>query len=226
MERSASRWRAAAGTVLLASSLASCASPDQGGPGQGTAVGATTGAVVGAVLGNVLAGSGSRTEGTAVGAAIGAALGGGAGYAVDRQRADFENQLAAERARNEVQIQQLRDDVLLLTLDSNVQFATGSAVIQPGIRPTLQRIAGALNQYPGTEVTIIGHTDSTGSLAFNQQLSEQRAAAVRNELIAAGVPPETLVTVGRGPTEPIADNGTATGRAANRRVELVVTQPT
>lgn len=217
------RLRIGALTVVVGIGLVGCASNTQ--PGTGTAVGAATGAVVGGVLGNVLAARGARTEGTAIGAAIGAALGGGVGFAMDRQRQDFENQLAAERARNDVQIQQLRNDVLLLTLDSDVQFATGSAVIQPGLRSTLQRIAGVLNSYPGSQVTIVGHTDSTGSLEFNQRLSEQRANAVRNELIAFGVRPDSLFALGRGPTEPIADNATPAGRAANRRVDLVVTQP-
>ncbi len=214
--------------VAVLFGLAACAQPtgQPASPGTGTAVGAGTGAIVGGVLGNVLAASGRRTEGTAIGAAIGAALGGGVGYAMDSQRQDFENQLSAERMRNEVQIQQVRQDVLLLTLDSNVQFATGSATVQPGMRDTLRRIASVLNQYPGSQVSIIGHTDSTGGLDLNQRLSEQRANAVRNELIAFGVRPNDLSAIGRGPSEPIADNATAEGRAANRRVELVVTQPT
>jgi outer membrane protein OmpA-like peptidoglycan-associated protein len=204
--------------------LAGCADGTQ--PGRGTAIGAGTGAVVGGVLGNVLGASGARTEATAIGAAVGAALGGGVGFAMDRQRQDFENQLAAEQARNDVQIRQLREDVLLLTLDSEIQFATGSATVQPGLRDTLRRIADVLNRYPGSQVAVIGHTASTGSLEFNQRLSEARANSVRNELIAFGVRADSLVAVGRGPTEPIADNATAAGRAANRRVDLVVTRPT
>ena len=207
--------------------LAACAPGSQTTqPGTGTAVGAGTGAVVGGVLGNVLAARGRRTEGTAIGAAIGAALGGGVGFAMDSQRQDFENQLAAERMRNEVQIEQVRQDVILLTLDSNVQFATGSAAVQPGMRDTLRRIATVINQYPGTQVSIIGHTDSTGSVDLNQRLSEDRANAVRSELIGLGVRANDLIATGRGQMEPIADNATAEGRAANRRVELVVTRPT
>ncbi|MFW5833044.1 MAG: OmpA family protein [Pseudomonadota bacterium] len=211
----------AVGVVLA---LAGCAESTQ--PGRGTAIGAGTGAVVGGVLGNVLGASGRRSEGTAIGAAIGAALGGGAGFAMDRQRRDFETQLAAEQARNDVQIRQLREDVLLLTLDSEIQFATGSATVQPALRDTLRRIADVLTRYPGTQVSVIGHTDSTGSLEFNQRLSEARANAVRNELIAFSVPAGSLFAMGRGPTDPVADNATAAGRAANRRVDLVVTQPT
>ncbi len=221
------RWRFGhsfvVATLLL---LAGCAQPGQpGSPGQGTAIGAGTGAVVGGVLGNVLSADGRRAENTAIGAAVGAALGGGIGYGMDRQRQDFEQQLAAEQARNDVQIQQLRQDVLLLTLDSDVQFPVDSATVQPGLRDTLDRVAKVLQSYPGTQVAVVGHTDSTGDPAYNQNLSERRAQAVRDELVLAGVSPATLMVMGRGENEPRADNATSAGRAANRRVELVLTQP-
>jgi outer membrane protein OmpA-like peptidoglycan-associated protein len=164
-------------------------------------------------------------RGTAIGAAIGAALGGGVGLAMDRQRRDFERQLAAERAENEVQIEQLRRDVLVLTLDSEVQFATGSAEIQPGLTRTLDKVAAVIRQHPGMAIAVIGHTDSIGATAFNQRLSEQRAAAVRDALVARGVPAGQLTTTGRGYHEPRAENVTPEGRAANRRVELVLVQP-
>ncbi len=210
----------------LAFTVAACAQQGQpGSPGTGTAVGAATGAVVGGVLGNVLGARGVRAEGTAIGAAVGAALGGGVGYAMDRQRQDFEQELAAERARNEVQIQQLRDDVLLLALDDDTQFAVDSAAVQPRFRATLQKVADVLVEHPGTQVAVIGHTDSTGEAAYNQALSERRAEAVRDELVAMGVPAGSLVATGRGESEPRASNATAEGRAANRRVELVLTQP-
>ncbi len=209
-------------TVLA---VAACAQGQPGQPGRGTGVGAATGAVVGGVLGNVLSAEGRRSENTAIGAAVGAALGGGAGYAMDRQRQDFEQELAAERARNDVQIEQLRRDVLLLTLDQDVQFAVDSAAIEPGFRDTLTKVADVLRRHPGTEVTVIGHTDSTGAPSYNQMLSERRAEAVRDELVAMGVDAGRLTTVGRGESEPRAGNDTARGRAANRRVELVLTEP-
>jgi outer membrane protein OmpA-like peptidoglycan-associated protein len=211
--------------VALAAVLALAACTDPNNPNRGMATGAATGAVVGGVLGNIMGATGRRTEATAIGAAIGAALGGGVGRAMDRQRQDFEQQLAVEQYRNEVQIQQLRRDVLMLTLDSELQFTTGSAVVQPGLRQTLQRIATVIRRYPGMQVAVVGHTDSTGSAEFNQRLSEQRANAVRNELVAMGVPQDQLFALGRGATEPRASNATADGRAANRRVELILTQP-
>jgi outer membrane protein OmpA-like peptidoglycan-associated protein len=211
-------------TVAL---LAACAQdPEQPRTvGRGTAIGLAAGVATGAVLGNVLAASGRAAAGTAIGAAIGAALAGGAGLAMDRQRRDFEDQLAEERAQNAVQVEQLRGDVLVLTLDSEVQFATSSAAVKPGFERTLTKVANVLQRHPGTEITVIGHTDSTGSDAYNQRLSQRRAEAVRDRLVAGGVPADQLSTVGRGSLEPRADNATPEGRAANRRVEMVLTRP-
>lgn len=203
--------------------LAGCADPQS--PNRSTATGAAGGAVAGGVIGNILGATGRRSEATAIGAAIGAALGAGAGRAMDNQRADFERQLAVEQYRNEVQIQQLRRDVLLLTLDNEVQFESGSAVITAPMRNTLAKVTEVLRQHPGTQVSIIGHTDNVGTPAANQRLSEQRAEAVRRELVAKGLRADRLVTVGRGATEPRASNDTAAGRAANRRVEMVMTRP-
>ena len=218
--------RAVALTATLALVAACANDPERPRTvGRGTAIGLAAGVATGAVLGNVLAASGRAAAGTAIGAAIGAALGGGVGFAMDRQRRDFERQLAEERAENAVQIEQLRGDVLLLTLDSEVQFATSSAAVKPGFDRTLTKVANVIQRYPGMQITIIGHTDSTGTDAYNQRLSERRAEAVRDRLVARGVAADQLSTVGRGPHEPRADNATPEGRAANRRVEMVLTQP-
>jgi outer membrane protein OmpA-like peptidoglycan-associated protein len=218
--------RVIAATAALALVAACADDPEQPRTiGRGTAIGLAAGVATGAVLGNVLAASGRAAAGTAIGAAIGAALGGGAGFAMDRQRRDFERQLAEERAENAVQIEQLRDDVLLLTLDSEIQFATSSAAVKPGFERTLTKVANVIQRHPGMQITVIGHTDSTGSDAYNQRLSERRAEAVRERLVAGGVAADQLATVGRGSLEPRADNATAEGRAANRRVEMVLTRP-
>jgi outer membrane protein OmpA-like peptidoglycan-associated protein len=210
---------------MVAALLAGCAAFENPDDAQATGRGAALGAVAGGVVGNLVAGSGNRARGTAIGAAIGAGLGGVAGSAMDGQRRAFERQLAAERARNDVEVQQLRDDVLLLTISGQLQFETGSATVKPGLRQSLLRVADVLRANPGSYVSIIGHTDNVGSAAFNQALSERRAYAVRNELVLAGVPPSSMFTIGRGFSEPRADNATADGRAANRRVELVITRP-
>ncbi|HYO64143.1 MAG TPA: OmpA family protein [Pyrinomonadaceae bacterium] len=102
-----------------------------------------------------------------------------------------------------------------------INFDTGSDVINPDSRPVLDRIVGTLKQRPGWKLTVEGHTDSTASAAFNQQLSERRALAVKNYLQANGIEASRLSTVGYGASKPISDNGTVIGRALNRRVELI-----
>ena len=217
--------RAIGAVAAVAVVLAGCATMEEASQSPRAGRGAAIGAVAGGVIGNVVAAPGLRTQGAAIGAAIGAALGGAAGFAMDRQRNQLEQRFAAERARNDVQIQQLREDVLLLTLSGRLQFETGSAALQPGLRDSLAKVAEVLRANPGTQVGIVGHTDNVGSDAFNKQLSVRRAYAVRTELLALGVPAESMFTLGRGASEPRADNATAAGRAANRRVELVLTRP-
>ncbi|MEM0385219.1 MAG: OmpA family protein [Nitrososphaeria archaeon] len=102
-----------------------------------------------------------------------------------------------------------------------ILFVLDSAVIRPESRPVLEEMVSLLRSEPGWKLMIEGHTDSTGTAAYNQNLSEKRAAAVKDYLTAAGIPAERLQTVGYGATRPVADNATEAGRAQNRRVELV-----
>ncbi len=185
-----------------------------------TAVGATVGALAGGVLGNRLD-KGNWTRGTIIGAAAGAAAGGGLGYMMDRQEAELREQLASERAQHAVEIQRVRDDLLKLTLANEVSFDVNSATVKPTFKPSLAKVAEVLKSYD-SQMTVVGHTNSTGSESYNQQLSERRAEAVRAELIRDGVPAERLSAMGRGEDEPRADNSTSTGRAQNRRVEILV----
>ena len=185
-----------------------------------TAVGAGVGAVAGGVLGNRLA-KGNRSTGTVIGALAGAAAGGGLGYMMDRQESQLRDQLASERAQHAVEVERVRDDMLKLTLANEVSFDVNSASVKPSFRPSLAKVAEVLKSYD-TRMTVVGHTDATGSESYNQQLSERRAQAVRSELIRDGVPAERLSAIGRGEGEPRADNATETGRAQNRRVEILI----
>jgi outer membrane protein OmpA-like peptidoglycan-associated protein len=186
-----------------------------------TAVGATVGAVAGGVLGNRLDRD-KRGRGTVIGAVAGAAVGGGVGYLMDRQEAELREQLASERTEHAVELERVRDDLLKLTMANEISFDFGSAAIKPAFRPTLEKVALVLKKYDRNEITIIGHTDAIGSDGYNQQLSERRAVAVREELAARGVPTTRLRAFGRGVYEPRADNGTEAGRQLNRRVEIMV----
>ncbi len=185
-----------------------------------TAVGAGIGAVAGGLLGNRLDKSHPGT-GTVLGALAGAAAGGGVGYMMDRQEADLRDQLAKERADHAVEVERVRDDLLKVTLANEVSFDVNSAAVKPAFQPSLAKVADVLKRYD-SKMTVVGHTDSSGSESYNQQLSERRAEAVRAELIRDGVPAERLSAAGRGESEPRADNATAAGRAQNRRVEILV----
>jgi len=114
------------------------------------------------------------------------------------------------------------DGTLRLTLPGAIAFASGSRKVSQPAQPILNRIAAALQANPGWRVLIEGHTDSVGRELFNQELSRQRAASVLDYLVAQGLDAGKLEAVGRGEHAPIADNATAQGRAANRRIELII----
>lgn len=187
---------------------------------KGTAVGAGTGAVVGAGLGQLIGGD---TEGTLIGAGIGAAVGGTAGgffanYMEKQEMAMNQALVGVEGASIQRDAQ-----VLAVTFKSDLLFDVNSSAVKPGGYDELQRVARVLNDYPRTNILIAGHTDSTGSEAYNQNLSVQRAAAVKNSLAGYGVSAMRLTTVGYGETRPIASNATESGRQLNRRVAITIT---
>jgi outer membrane protein OmpA-like peptidoglycan-associated protein len=145
---------------------------------------------------------------------------------MDRQEAELREQLASERAQHQVELERVRDDLLRLTLANQVSFDVDSAVVKPAFQPTLAKVAEVLTRYQGNQVTIVGYTDSTGSEAYNQSLSQRRAAAVLAELNRLGVPASRLQAIGRGESEPRASNDTAAGREQNRRVEILLQSTT
>ena len=108
-----------------------------------------------------------------------------------------------------------------ITLEG-VNFELNSARLTPSSREVLDAVAADLKKYPRLRIELQGHTDSTGSDSYNLDLSQRRAEAVRDYLIEQGVSPQQLTAKGYGETEPIADNSTAAGRAANRRVVMRV----
>ncbi len=181
-----------------------------------TAVGAVLGAGAGYLLGDVIGGRGDRAE-RIIGAGIGAVAGGAVGAYMDRQEAELRRQTAGTG----VDVIRQGDD-LLLRMPSGITFDVDRFDIKPQFRSTLNEVAGTLRQFNQTYVDVLGHTDSTGSDAHNQTLSERRAQSVANYLSANGVASARIATRGYGETNPIADNATEAGRAANRRVEIKV----
>ena len=117
------------------------------------------------------------------------------------------------------------DRGLVLTL-GDVLFDTGKATLKPGASSTIDRLSAFLDQAPERTVIIEGHTDSVGSDSLNMTLSENRADAVKAALVAKGVAPDRIVTAGKGEGEPVAGNDNAAGRQQNRRVEIIISNPT
>lgn len=116
-------------------------------------------------------------------------------------------------------------DTLALSLGADVNFDFNKATLKPAGTASVAEFAGDIKQLGGRKnILVEGHTDSVGSLSYNQALSERRAAAVENALVAEGLDAADITTTGYGETRPIADNRTAAGRAQNRRVEVTVTR--
>lgn len=180
------------------------------------AIGGVGGALGGYLLGDLVGGKHDRTE-KIVGAGIGAVAGAGIGAYMDAQ----EKKLREKTAGSGVDV--IREgDNLLLRMPSGITFATDSAAVQPQFQPTLDKVSSILAEYPKTYIDIYGHTDSTGSEAYNQGLSERRAQSVENYLANHGVQRVRMAARGYGEMQPIASNETSEGRAANRRVEIKI----
>jgi outer membrane protein OmpA-like peptidoglycan-associated protein len=131
---------------------------------------------------------------------------------------------AAEAMDNLAKMAALKEEArgLVITLSGQVLFVSNQAVLLPAAMASLQNVADALKATPDRNITVEGHSDSTGSHAYNMDLSQRRAESVRPYLISQGVPQEMIKAQGIGPDRPIADNRTAEGRANNRRVEIIV----
>ncbi|MFL6707233.1 MAG: OmpA family protein [Massilia sp.] len=209
-----------AAATAMSLALAGCA--DMNATQRGTATGAGIGAGLGAIIGSATGGGGGGRA--AGGALIGAAAGGLIGN-VWSKRMEQQKQAMEQATRGTgVQVSQTQDNRLKLDIPSDISFDTGRADIKNNFRPVLEQFAGTLNSNPGTTVTIIGHTDSTGSPAINDPLSLDRAARTRDYLTMRGVEPQRIIIDGRGEREPIASNDDPTGRARNRRVEIYVAE--
>jgi len=181
-----------------------------------TAIGGIGGALGGYLLGDIVGGRNDRTA-KIVGAGIGGIAGAGIGAYMDKQERD----LRARTAGTDVQVIRQGDD-LILNIPSGINFAYNSAAVEPQFRRTLDQVGQVLGEYDRTYIDIYGHTDSTGSEAYNQDLSERRAGSVADYLETRGVRGARIGTRGFGELQPIASNDTETGRAANRRVEIKI----
>ncbi|MGB7481103.1 MAG: OmpA family protein [Burkholderiaceae bacterium] len=207
-------------TLAAALAVAGCAdmSPTQRGTATGAGVGAGVGAILGAATGD---GGGRRT---ATGAVLGGAAGAVIGNIWSNRMENQKRQMEQATQGTGVQVSQTADNRLKLDIPSDISFDTGSSDVKPNFRPILDRFAATLIDNPATSVTIIGHTDNTGSDAINDPLSVNRAARTRDYLVARGVGANRFVVEGRGSHEPLVANDSATNRARNRRVEIFVAE--
>jgi outer membrane protein OmpA-like peptidoglycan-associated protein len=178
---------------------------------KGAGIGAAAGAVVGLLT------KGDKLQNALIGAGVGALAGGGVGYYMDVQEAKLRQKLEGTG----VGVTRVGDNITL-NLPSSITFATNSADLNGQFYNALGGVAMVLKEYNKTVIEVAGHTDSTGSDSYNQQLSERRASSVANYLTGQGITQQRLMTVGAGEAHPVASNDSETGRAQNRRVEMTI----
>ncbi len=223
------KFLALSGAALLA--LSGCM--DEDGTYDHTGTGALIGAGSGAALGTFAANMtnncdniddeeerkdcerSANSTGAVIGTAMGTMVGTAIGYNMEKQEQDLRNDLAGSGA-----VITNTGDRLVVTLPEAITFPVDGTEVKSSLYGPLQSLATNINEYPGTMIQVVGHTDSTGSDSYNQSLSERRANAVATILRADGVPSTRLQTVGMGESAPIASNDTESGRQQNRRVEI------
>jgi len=181
---------------------------------KGAIIGGVAGAIAGAVIHNNR-GSGNAKRGAVVGGVVGAATGAIVGAMMDKQEREL-------RQIDGIDVTRTDDDELKVTVRNEILFDFNSSALRGSSRDELREMAGVFNKYKDTTIVVAGHTDSVGSTAYNQRLSDRRASAVANYLEDIGVRGSRLDAVGYGESRPKASNSTASGRQQNRRVELYV----
>lgn len=206
--------------VLGATALSACATDPYGygQPASRTQQGALTGAAAGAIYGAVRDKDGNnRGRDIARGALAGGVVGAGIGAVLDAQARSLQSQMTTPGVRVTNTGQTVN-----VTLPESVLFGFDSAAISGPAQNDLYALARNLQQYPNSTIQVVGHTDSTGTAAYNVDLSQRRARSVANVLTAGGVASSRIAIAGMGMSQPIASNDTAAGRAQNRRVEIII----
>ncbi len=210
--------------VLVAATLVfltGCATNPDGSVNQNQR--AQTGAIIGAIGGGVVGKQVGGRQGTVIGAIIGGIGGAAIGGQLDKQQQELNAALEANAAlANQIEVQRIDDRTISLTFDGEVTFDTGSAVLRPEFRSALNDVVASARRYNTTRIRVIGHTDNVGGASINQRLSQQRAQSVANYIEDRGIDRARLEAIGRGDTQPVASNTTASGRAQNRRVEILL----
>ncbi len=205
---------AVAGTLTLTACVDPGAYPDD--PNARQRNGAVIGGLIGAVAGASVSDGDDKLKGAIIGGALGAGTGALIGADLDRQAAELRGSLNSNISVTNT------GEYLIVNMPQDLLFATDSASVRPDLRADLNTVASSLLRYPNSRIEVIGHTDNTGSAAYNQDLSQRRAVAVASVLRESGVPGSRVAAYGRGEDQPIASNLTPEGRAQNRRVEIII----
>lgn len=202
------------GAVLLAGCVDPNAYPND--PNARTKNGAMVGGLLGAAAGAAVS-KDDKLKGALIGGALGAGAGALIGQDLDRQAAELRGSLSNPN----ITVTNY-GDYLVVNMPQDVLFAVDSAALRPDLARDVQSVAASLVKYPNSAIQVVGHTDNTGSEAYNMDLSQRRAASVANVLVNSGVASGRVQTIGRGESQPIASNATEAGRAKNRRVEIII----
>ena len=200
--------------ALLATSAFADVASERDKTKKGAVIGGVAGAIAGAIIHNNR-GSGNAKRGAVVGGVVGAATGAIVGAMMDKQERELRQIEGIDVARTD-------EDELKVTVRNEILFDFDSAGLRGTSRDELREMADVFNRYDDTTIVVAGHTDSKGTNAYNERLSERRASAVSNYLEDVGVRGSRLDSIGYGESRPKSDNGTSSGRQRNRRVELYV----
>ena len=207
--------------MLITFSLINCKAIQNANNSQkGAVIGAAGGAVIGAIIGNNVGKGGNGELGAVIGGVVGGAAGAIIGRKMDKQAQKIENEVPG------AEVERI-DEAIVVTFDENkgggIYFDTNMYNINSGSKATLDKLANVFKEYNDTKLLVVGHTDSTGDEGYNMTLSKNRAYAVNNYFRNSnGISGSRLNVNWFGESKPMADNGTASGRAKNRRVNIVI----
>lgn len=203
-----------ASAVFLSMALVFTSCSSWNNTAKGTAIGVGGGAAAGAGIGAI---AGNTALGSIIGAAVGGTAGALIGQKMDKQKKQIEQSVP------DATVETVNDgEALKITFDSGILFATNSSTVSDASKSALHNFANTLKANPDTYIRIVGHTDNTGNVDYNQTLSEKRAKSVDDYLLSQGVSADRMTYEGRGIHEPIANNSTVEGRSLNRRVEILI----
>jgi outer membrane protein OmpA-like peptidoglycan-associated protein len=204
--------------MTIGSLLTSCdAVKNTNNTQKGAGFGAVAGGLLGAVLGNNLGKGGNGALGAVLGGVVGGVAGGVIGNKMDKQAREINTALPG------ADVVRVGEGIKLVLNENAVRFDTNKSTLTAAAKTNLDKLVLVFNEYPDTNITIYGYTDSTGSAEYNLKLSEERASSVKNYLVTKGLLANRFNTTGLGIADPIATNDTPVGRSQNRRVEFAIT---